>query len=46
MDLELVSYNVCPYVQRSVITLNHKDEKDMHQQITDAVERLQRVETV
>ena len=25
MDLELVSYNVCPYVQRSVITLNHKD---------------------
>ena len=25
MDLELVSFNVCPYVQRSVITLNHKE---------------------
>ncbi len=25
MDLELVSFNVCPFVQRSVITLNHKD---------------------
>ena len=24
MDLELVSFNVCPFVQRSVITLNHK----------------------
>ena len=24
MDLELVSFNVCPYVQRSVITLIHK----------------------
>ncbi len=25
MDLELVSFNVCPFVQRSVITLNHKN---------------------
>lgn len=24
MKLELISFNVCPYVQRSVITLNHK----------------------
>lgn len=24
MDLELISFNVCPYVQRSVITLNYK----------------------
>ncbi|MCY3803424.1 MAG: glutathione S-transferase family protein [Gammaproteobacteria bacterium] len=25
VNLELVSFNVCPFVQRSVITLNHKD---------------------
>lgn len=25
MNLELVSFNVCPFVQRSVITLNHKN---------------------
>ncbi len=25
MDLELISFNVCPFVQRSVITLNHKN---------------------
>ncbi len=25
MDLELISFNVCPYVQRSLITLNHKN---------------------
>ena len=25
MDLELISFKVCPYVQRSVITLNHKN---------------------
>ena len=25
MDLELISFNICPYVQRSVITLNHKN---------------------
>ena len=25
MKLELISFNVCPYVQRSVITLNHKN---------------------
>ena len=25
MNLELVSFNVCPFIQRSVITLNHKD---------------------
>ena len=25
MNLELVSFNVCPFVQRSIITLNHKN---------------------
>ncbi|MDE0411786.1 MAG: glutathione S-transferase N-terminal domain-containing protein, partial [Gammaproteobacteria bacterium] len=25
MNLELVSFNVCPFVQRSVITLNYKN---------------------
>ena len=25
MDLELVSFNVCPFVQRSIITLNYKN---------------------
>ena len=25
MDLELISFNVCPFVQRSVITLNYKN---------------------
>ncbi len=25
MDLELISFNVCPFVQRSVITLIHKN---------------------
>ena len=25
MGLKLISFNVCPFVQRSFITLNHKD---------------------
>jgi len=25
MKLELISFNVCPFIQRSVITLNHKN---------------------